>query len=934
MFNMRTFYLALCCLFVSQVNVVHANQTFEKAQIAFQNHQYNDAKVYLKQLLSEEPNNLSAKLLMAQLLIAQGNGHLAETEIKQMMSSDIDKSRLILHLAQAYILQSKYNETLSLLASERLPNLPRDQVLVMQGLAKIGLGHYKLAKADFNDAVTLNSGNLDAKLGVAQLHLIEHNYVQAERVLNEVTAAFLPPLKAWAMLATVYINRGELDRALAAANAALNENENDINSLAIRASVYIQQDKLELADHDIETGLNVNEFEPRFIFLKAVVASRGGNKRAAEQALKEINSLIEHFPTSYLNQHPSYYYLASFTYFLQNNLELAQRYITSYLDIDAKSVRAMRLSAAISLKLKDYTSAISALNKAYLVKSDDVIVLTMLGSAYLAQNNQQKALLYFKEAHQLAPDNAELNLEFAKALVADKQLELAIATLQETPTQSLNAEVQTELQNLLVYSYLRRNDIDSAISIVEQQIEQQPDNAEYIKQAGMLWRLKGDQKQALSYLERAATLDPQDMHAHIEKAQLLFANHQAKQAVELLVSLAEQHPHNAELLLALSTMYRKVGAYQQSYTWAEKAYLTDTNNFELVESFALLNVFLNQANVAIDIVTKFADANEKTYAVYALLGELYRFNRSPQKAIDTLQQAFKLSLTDKQKSANYLKIAQSYSDNNDNANAVVYYKRAIAWDRNANAISALINLYRQNGKFKQALDTFIAHQKLLKDDDMVMLHGQVLIENAMYQQAIDVLDTLPKQQVNAQVAIAHIYITQNKLTLAKERIETALALTPNNPVLNMSLAEVYIKQQDWAPAQSIYQQLISAQPTPTVLNNAAYIALQLEEYAKARELAQQAVDANGQSPNALDTLGQALYFLKEYQTALPHFRKALAIDNNRADIKYHIAKTLIALNREKEAVSFLAEAVNSAESFDDKTQAIELLKTLTAKSKS
>jgi len=58
---------------------------------------------------------------------------------------------------------------------------------------------------------------------------------------------------------------------------------------------------------------------------------------------------------------------------------------------------------------------------------------------------------------------------------------------------------------------------------------------------------------------------------------------------------------------------------------------------------------------------------------------------------------------------------------------------------------------------------------------------------------------------------------------------------------------------------------------------------------------------------------------------LPLFRQALALDSSKLEIKYHLALTLKALDREKEAFNTLVEVVSSKRYFSEKILAQELL---------
>jgi len=103
------------------------------------------------------------------------------------------------------------------------------------------------------------------------------------------------------------------------------------------------------------------------------------------------------------------------------------------------------------------------------------------------------------------------------------------------------------------------------------------------------------------------------------------------------------------------------------------------------------------------------------------------------------------------------------------------------------------------------------------------------------------------------------------------------------------------------------------------------VALQLEDYKKAKEYALASLAIVKSYPDALDTLGWVYYLTNEFDKALPLFRQALAIDFSKLEIKFHLALTLKALKQDREAFNTLLEVVNSKRDFSEKRSAQQLL---------
>ena len=84
----------------------------EKALIAFQNDKFPTTIILLKNILQESADHMPSRVLMAQVLIAQGNGGAAEVELNRARAGNVDNDRLITLYGQAYLLQDKYDDAL------------------------------------------------------------------------------------------------------------------------------------------------------------------------------------------------------------------------------------------------------------------------------------------------------------------------------------------------------------------------------------------------------------------------------------------------------------------------------------------------------------------------------------------------------------------------------------------------------------------------------------------------------------------------------------------------------------------------------------------------------------------------------------------------------------------------------------------------------
>ena len=104
---------------------------------------FGAALIELKNALAEDPENLSARLLLGQVHLLLGDGLSAEHAYKRAMRSGADDTLTLMPLAQAYLMQRKYDELLKDIHSGGRPTEVEIQILLARGDALTHLRRLK-----------------------------------------------------------------------------------------------------------------------------------------------------------------------------------------------------------------------------------------------------------------------------------------------------------------------------------------------------------------------------------------------------------------------------------------------------------------------------------------------------------------------------------------------------------------------------------------------------------------------------------------------------------------------------------------------------------------------------------------------------------------------------------------------------------------------
>ena len=208
---------------------------------------------------------------MAEILLANGSASAAEVALNQATSLGANKKQLQLLFAESYIMQGQYNKTLDYLPEHTKDDRLAAKIYVLRGDAHLGLRQLKLSQNDYNTALTFDTNNVDAKLGLAQVAVNYFKYHQADKLVDEVLAGYIPPIKAWNLKASIQQSLGNNELALNAINQALLIDKHNIQSLIFASTINIELQQFVLAEQYADSVLKQVPNEPKAEFLKAMV---------------------------------------------------------------------------------------------------------------------------------------------------------------------------------------------------------------------------------------------------------------------------------------------------------------------------------------------------------------------------------------------------------------------------------------------------------------------------------------------------------------------------------------------------------------------------------------------------------------------------------------------------------------------------------------
>ncbi len=906
---------------VGQGDVGHL---YEDALKSSQQGKLPEAIIHLKNALEIDPNHLPSRLLIAEVLVNQGNGAAAEIELEYAQAHGVNTNRLLPLFAEAYLLQDKYKQVLDRVKPANRVNTLEATLAYLRGRAHLGLYQFVAALREFNRALHLNPHLTKAKLGKAQVLIQRDLLEKAGLLVDEVINSRSVSANAFLLDAKIQQLKGDFSGSLTSLNRAITMEPGHLAARLARAGLMMHKSKLDKAEKDVDFILKMIPLEPRAKYLKAIISASKGDDKSATERINEVLITLKGIPDNVMQNNPSYFYLAGKTSYQLGSYDSAKRFLNKYLKLYPNDLDSMRTLAVIELKTGHPSIAKGILAKANVYFPNNPSILSLLGNAYMGIKKYDLAQEYFEKVLTLVPGSDVGLTNLARSKIASGKLEDAIKNLLEAKNEAVE---QIELNLLLADAYSKSRQHLKTVEIYHQLVQTAPLNSRFARLYGAALGLSGDIKGAQQWFERALELDSANIEAIIHLARMDLVQGNRDKAITYLKAKAAENPESHELMVELGKTYSRLSDPQAALLWFQKAYTKKNDTHYTLDELIKTLIQTGGDQEAINILNEFIGQNPADAKAYIMLGSIHQRINQPQEAIESFTTAAKLS---ENKSKPLMILAKALSSVDDRKGAINALRKAISLDESYLAgYIELTKLVIEDGDKSFALrlissvadlghDTPVAH--ILRGELYSSL-GEFTEAESHFTKALAMGDSR-----QALSGLYQVYKNQNKEAAALTRLQAWLKRHPKDLPVSILLGDAYFSSGKLPDAQKVYKKLLSLYPkSPVALNNAAEVYFAAGEESIALDYARKALKGNPKNANFMDTLGWIESRMGNQQAALSLFREALAYDYTNPDIKYHLALTLEKLDRRGEAKKLLAEIVDGGRKFTDMAQAKALL---------
>jgi tetratricopeptide (TPR) repeat protein len=521
----------------------------EKIQILLRKGDLQQAEPLLRKVVAQDPKQTTLSNELIQVLIAQRRFDEAEKELRARVEASPQDSKVGLDLVR-FLNSVKGPEAARAELDARI-KAGGDVFDYQLALAQFDAGHGKVDDATqllqtLANSATTPARKAIAQLNIAELYLAKGNVSAAEPIISEILAADRRNVGALRLRASIKIDKGDIDGAIADLREALNDQPKSADLLMLMALAYERSGKPELAERQYADAYKAANFEPSVVLRYIAFLQRKGDLAHAEDVLVEA-----------AGRNPRNVQLLSSL----AQIRLARKNWTGALAVaDAigrlgdKSDIADQVRAAAFAGQNKTDESVSALENAHKASPDQLGPIVALVSGYLKQGQAGKAMALLQDMNNKFPKNAQLLVLTGKAYAAQN--------MDEEAARSLKAAIAAQPKDPIGYNalyefYVQKKNLDAAVDLMQTGLRELPADPHFRLALAGLQIQKGDNDGAIAQYESILKDQPKSVVAINNLVSLLIDNRSDNDSLNRAFALADNLKNT------------DVPQFQDTYGWAQ-----------------------------------------------------------------------------------------------------------------------------------------------------------------------------------------------------------------------------------------------------------------------------------------------------------------------------------------------------------------------------
>ena len=536
------------------------------------------------------------------------------------------------------------------------------------------------------------------------------------------------------------------------------------------------------------------------------------------------------------------------------------------------------------------------------------------GKAFMQAKDYPRAILQFRNAVQVLPNDAESSYQLALAYLAGRDGNDAYVYLEKAiRLNPKHYEAKLKLDELKAMSQ-NKAIVETAEGDLAAMLKASPEDTDVLSTLAITEFKLGKPDEAVKHLEAALQRAPENLKLAVTMAKVKLAKKDWAGAEEVLKTAAQKAPKSADPLVALGSFYLSSQKLPEAEQTFRQALQIDPKNGSALLGLGTLQ-FHNRQN----------DQAEQTYArlsalpqaQYKPLHAAFLFQEGKRDA--AIAEFAKLAKDNPDDRAIRTRLVAAYVKSNRTPEAEKVLGEAIKHNgKDVDALTQRAEIYTTTGKYNEAQtdldqalryrpDSALAHYLRAR---VYLAKGDRAMEKQELGQALQLEKNNPGRTLPArlELAQAHLRDNESKAALAllesKELTERQRSLLPVVELRNWALIET----GDLDQAREIVENALKIIKTPDLLLQDAFLKMDHKDYSGARASLEVVLKANPENLRALEMIAKTYVDQKQIATATKVVRDQVAGQPKSARLQKFLGDWLVSTGDHNGALQAYAAA--------------------------
>jgi tetratricopeptide (TPR) repeat protein len=518
------------------------------------------------------------------------------------------------------------------------------------------------------------------------------------------------------------------------------------------------------------------------------------------------------------------------------------------------------------------------------------------------------------------PDNSDIFIDAHKELLLGNVKQAQKLFEKALEVNPMDAASMFELSRI----FLANREFDVALGYLEKAKSIEPQNVYYLSLYASLLQAQDKHLQAAAVYEELIRLKPNNPEYYDNLAFSYLHAGKSDEAIRVYDGLEERMGISEEYSIKKQTIYLQEGKVEQAVAEIEKLIMIFPHETRYYAIIAEIYLAYGLTDQALEAYNKVKEIDPDDPYIHISLADFYKKTGEDEKAFESLIKGFenprleidfKISVL-----LRYYSINELYSDLKDEAFTLAE-AMIRAHPNDPKAYSMYGDFMFQDGQYENARDAFykvisLDNSKYIVWEQLLFTESELNNTDSLLQSSIKAIELFPEQPIPYLFAGSAHYLKKNWAECVSV-LEEGLFYVVNNDLLLEQiyayLGDAYNQLENYRKSDEAYEKALTINPNNDyVLNNYAYyLSLREENLEKAAQMAKLSVDLKPGSAN-LDTYGWVLYKMENYDEAAKWIEKAM---NSGGDenpvILEHYGDVLWHLGRKQEAGQWWDKALDA-----------------------